>query len=354
MKNAFRIKLIQPNEKRQKIFKVIPNSKLNRGIIFDGEKDAHPRTVSFLLWGRSAATKNQLYKLDLKLSVRDNNLHFEARKNGSLPAGRYWFSLYIEDLRFQERRCKLDITNGLEEEVKVEIKKADRAIQLRGPLAQMDDQMRHILMGSSRIDDKRADWWLRDSTRRAKRRACLLNILAKIRNTPRMDDSLISCIRKIFFADVDRIYTVVDASLIDRLRKLAKDPGKPFYREGTPKHKSHKRILCEGEKRKIMKKKGYRQYSYRQEGQPTLQIIVACPPAQPAGQPFLAELDIDWGNPLQDVTGFFIHLGELIVPGKTDHLKLWKKLRKEKLRFTNHKTNKTLDSLLFYDVVKET
>ena len=41
-------------------------------------------------------------------------------------------------------------------------------------------------------------------------------------------------------------------------------------------------------------------------------------------------LDLDLGNPLEDVVGFLIHMGELLNPGRTDHFKLFKTLKQGK------------------------
>ena len=57
-------------------------------------------------------------------------------------------------------------------------------------------------------------------------------------------------------------------------------------------------------------------------------VLTALPPAG-AGA-YCAEFDIDLGNPLQDVTGFLVHVGEVLGPKKTDHLGLYKKLAKDK------------------------
>jgi hypothetical protein len=58
--------------------------------------------------------------------------------------------------------------------------------------------------------------------------------------------------------------------------------------------------------------------SYRQEGRYCLQAVVASSPGG-AGNHY-ADLDIDLGNPLQDVQGLLIHLGEVLNPGYIDHL----------------------------------
>jgi hypothetical protein len=50
--------------------------------------------------------------------------------------------------------------------------------------------------------------------------------------------------------------------------------------------------------------------SFRAEGKPSMQVVVAVPPPDLAHT--YAEFDLDLGNPLQDVVGFFVHLGELL------------------------------------------
>jgi hypothetical protein len=59
-----------------------------------------------------------------------------------------------------------------------------------------------------------------------------------------------------------------------------------------------------------------------------MQAVVAVP--KQANAPYYADLDIDLGNPLQDVRGFIIHITELLSDGVTDHLALADKLLKNK------------------------
>ena len=72
-----------------------------------------------------------------------------------------------------------------------------------------------------------------------------------------------------------------------------------------------------------------------------MQAVIAVPPGGDANRRHYADLDIDLGNPLQDVEGALIHFGELLTPGKTDHLKLAEKLA----------TGATED-FMYYKVVK--
>jgi hypothetical protein len=142
---------------------------------------------------------------------------------------------------------------------------------------------------------------------------------------------LITSVNSILFADVDRIYRSVDRDLYKRLSDLANDPHRPVYSEGAPKDAIHKRLL------RTLDDKGlepdisvFELQSFRQEGKPSLQTVVATTDSDHQKQSHYADLDLDLGNPLQDVQGFFIHLGEVIDPGKTDHLNVYKKLVKDK------------------------
>jgi hypothetical protein len=68
--------------------------------------------------------------------------------------------------------------------------------------------------------------------------------------------------------------------------------------------------------------------SFRGEGRPSMQAVVAIPPADLPHT--YAEFDLDLGNPLQDVLGFFVHMGELLDGKPTNHLDMRKVLAKAK------------------------
>jgi hypothetical protein len=59
-----------------------------------------------------------------------------------------------------------------------------------------------------------------------------------------------------------------------------------------------------------------------------MQVVVAVPP--PESPHTYAEFDIDLGNPLQDVLGFFVHMGELVDGKPTNHLDIHKVLSRTK------------------------
>lgn len=167
-----------------------------------------------------------------------------------------------------------------------------------------------------------------------------MNLLAKLRTAPTVTEPLIRQVQHVFFADVDRAFVRVDREFFTRIDALAQDPNKPFFEEGSPKSAVHRQLLD-----RISAVEGgidqYRLVSYRQEGANSMQAVIAHHP-QDLSRNVYADLDIDLGNPLQDVVGFVVHLGELIDPGRTDHLALRAKLGK----------NKRIAPFLFYDVVK--
>jgi hypothetical protein len=120
----------------------------------------------------------------------------------------------------------------------------------------------------------------------------------------------------LFFVGTERIYAKVEPAFIEELEALVRDPKKPFYNEGRPNAPIHFRLLT-------LAKVNVEEYdltSFRQEGHPSMQAVVASPKSRHGD--YFADLDIDMGNPLQDVQGFLIHMSELLNSAPTDHLDL--------------------------------
>ena len=132
----------------------------------------------------------------------------------------------------------------------------------------------------------------------------------------------------IFWIGNDRLYAKVDRQLPAMLETLALDPKKPFCREGRPKSDVHLQLLDaireSPEVKRLFMPEGLR--SFRNEGRPSLQVVIAEPPAG-LGHTY-AEFDLDLRNPLQDVVGFVVHMGELLNSTVTNHLDLRRTLAK--------------------------
>ncbi|HKQ80181.1 MAG TPA: hypothetical protein VJ810_41195, partial [Blastocatellia bacterium] len=135
-------------------------------------------------------------------------------------------------------------------------------------------------------------------------------------------------VEHVFFADVDRCYFTVKSDLLTRLETLATGSKKLFNDEGSPAAPIHKRL-----KERVESLgggyNGYRLRSFRQKGKLSLQAVVFAPFSGDLSRQSYAEFDIDLGNPGDGLQGFFIHLGELLSPSKTNHIKLRDKLAKD-------------------------
>lgn len=311
------------------------------GILLNNETDAWPRGFTLRFGGDNPITRYRmnrvctvegwdLGKFKLNLIVRDGVLVVEGVKLDTFPAGTYWFDLQIADLKTPKNRWTVSVPESKEVPYDLKVSEDPRQVELAQPVSSFDGEMKRVLTDAgSRLDGLQADHWLTHASPRARRKACLLNILAMLRATAAPSGSLIETVERVFFADVDRIYAKVQPSFLDHLEALAKDSKKPFYDEGTPKSGTHFKLL---DRIKDLEPsvEGYELKSFRGEGKPSLQASVAFPPAGDGQRKFYVDLDLDLGNPKQDALGFFIHFGELLNPGKTDHLKLFEKLSSKK------------------------
>lgn len=260
--------------------------------------------------------------------VRDHRLVLRGVDNYALPHGPYRLRVTISELRLKKPVLRLRIPENGEVVQTAEILPAKRRIELTREVSSFDDHIKRVLETvDSRLDGVQVVEWLEDPTRRPQRKACLLNILAKLRTAPKPSDPLISDVEHIFFADTARIYAAVTPHLLARLDSLAKAREKRFCLEGEPHAPIHLKLM-ERIRKFGVDWQEFKLRSFRQEGKPSLQTVVAFPPRGTQSPLHYAEFDIDLGNPLQDIVGFFVHLGEVLAPGKTDHMKLRKKLAK--------------------------
>lgn len=324
--------------------KALPVQSLSRdGLVLAGDGDTWPRGLTVEFDGRSSVTKLRMdrvrhlrgwhpWQFKFDVSVDSGRLALSGVDANALPSGDYWFRLRIGDLKLPQGRISAHIPDNGDALVRVNAGDDQRRIELTGDPVDFDPEVRRILESpDSRVDGLPLIAWLRDPAKKPRRKACVLNVLAKLRTTPTLHAPLIRSVQSVFFADVDRIYVATGADFLSRLQALAADPKKPYYDEGSPKSGVHLRIK-ERMKDFEVDAQAFTLLSFRQEGKNSLQAVVAVPPAGPAGsgpsRTHYADLDIDLGNPLQDIQGFFIHLGELLGSGKTDHIDLHDKLAK--------------------------
>jgi hypothetical protein len=314
------------------------------GVVLDGETSAPPRGFTFILNPGNPITEFRLRRVrqiqdwqpgefHARLQVDDDGAFLCRGVDAlSLPGGGYEVGLEIADLIAQDQPADVDIPDDGVAQRTLAFKTDPRRVNLTTPVDEFDDAIRAVVdHPDSTLDGlPAADWLANANTKpRPRRKACLLNLLAKLRGAAGVapKSHLIDNVQSIFFADVDRVYAQVTSGLFADLQKLAANPAKPFYFEGSPKAAIHQQLVEQMQAREPDASL-YHLMSFRQEGKPSMQMVIAVPPGGDSTRNHYADLDIDLGNPLQDVEGLLIHFGELLSPGKTDHLKLSEKLYK--------------------------
>ncbi len=307
------------NGKRLKIDSFGPD-----GVVLAGESSASPRGLAVYLAPGNAITEFRWRRVrqiedwradefKLVVGLEDGALAISGVNATALPEGAHSLRVEVSDLIAVDQPADVKVPFGGAVEAALRYNTDKRSIKV-APLRQFDAEIRRVIDDpASILDGKPAADWLYDPAPRPARKACLLNVLAKLRVAAK--SRLIADVDSLFFAEVDRVYARVGPGYLAQLQALAADPKKPFYFEGSPKAPIHQRLLAYTGPGEL--------FSFRQEGSPSFQSVVAVPNA---GGQLLADLDLDLGNPLQDLAGAVVHFGELLSPNKTDHLGLAKKL----------------------------
>jgi hypothetical protein len=308
---------------------------LSGGIEFD-ETDPLERTVGITFDAASPATRERMnsirrvqgwdpgqFKLDV--AVEDGALILRGVNQHALTEGLYKLKVEIEEARTPRKFTVADVEHDGHATVTIDVQLDERGVRVA--LDDCDPDIRQLL-DRSVIDEVPAADWVADSSRRPTRQACLLNLLASLRTRPTTRVPLVQLVHDIYWVGNDRMYAKVDRALVDALQDLSNDQTKPFYAEGTPKSAVHGRLLSGIPELPEIKARFTALSSFRGEGRPSMQAVVAIPP--PDLPHTYAEFDLDLGNPLQDVLGFFVHMGELLDGKPTNHLDMRKVLAKGK------------------------
>ncbi len=305
------------------------------GIVLD-EPDPIERSVYLTFDAANEITRYRLRRIrqiqgwhpgefKLNVSVEDGSIVLRGINADSLPEGVYTVALNIEEAKARPAKKRVPVAHDGFGRLDVIVELDERTVD--ADLSTCDAVIRGILERSI-IDGQSAFEWLEDASWRPTRKACLLNLLASLRARPTPRDHLARNVRDVFWMGNDRAYATVDREMFDRLEDLASDATKPFYREGRPRADIHLRLLEHlpepPERRVLFPPAGL--VSFRGEGQPSLQAVIATPPA---GSDYTyAEFDLDLGNALQDISGLVVHMGELVDGKSTNHLDLRSRLAK--------------------------
>jgi hypothetical protein len=265
----------------------------------------------------------------LRPSVEDGSLVLRGDDEFSLPEGFYTVTANVDGAKVRKRPGRVEVEHDGHGVVTIDLEMDERTIEV-----DLDDADERILrvLEASRFDGEDALEWLVDDDVRPGRRACLLNLLATLRVTPNQTEPLIDGVIGAFHAGDERTYGAVTHGFFDQVVRLAESHDK-VYPEGAPHADIHRLLIdamclfdptakpCFDEKHLL---------SFRAEGSPSLQMVIAVP-TNTFDHRF-ADIDLDLGNPLQDIAGFVVHIGELLSGKPTNHLDLWKKLKSGKAK----------------------
>jgi hypothetical protein len=297
------------------------------GLRFEDEIDCWPRSVLFEFDANNEITRTRMNWVrsrwgwnpgvfNLNITLDRGGLLVRGVDERSLPGGSYWFVVQVNSLIARGGSKIVSVDDDDETAVTLKVAEDPRRVVLARPVMEWDEMIRKTLLKSGQtFDGVTIAEWLESDKPRESRKACLINLMAKLRTLPDPDEPFLTHVRRIFHTDVERIYVETDDELLTRLRALSKEDERPFYDEGKPASPDHLRLLT------ASSSPNHELESFRQDGRNSMQVVVAYPPGSGDGR-YFADVDIDLGNPLRDLQGFVIHMGELLTGTDTDHLKL--------------------------------
>jgi len=310
--------------------KTLPATELNPhpedgGIVLSGESSAFPRGYGLNVWPSDPATSERVWRVRRRLDWRARELRFNLSRHhdrlvitgidaDALPAGRYDVEFLLGGVRFKRSHFRsVRIEEDGAADLVFEAKPDKYRFKLNTEVGDIRGHTKRILNGCD-LDGMPAALWLQPDVKdREVRKACLMNILAKLSIVPSRADRLNQFVHKVLRVEADRVYAQVDTSFLKKVQDGFLPPD--LFIDTT-----HKRLLKE-----ITNPDDYELVSYREKkGAGALQVVVAKPksPRADGTDVLFADIDIDGSNPSYDLARFVTHCGHLI-PGKTtDHFKI--------------------------------
>jgi len=325
--------------KRGKPYRV--TRQVERGFEFD-EPDPRPRPIHIGFAAFDDGTRYRLERIrrvkgwrperfDVKVSVEDGSLVLRGDDRYSMPEGWYRITADVDGAKVRKLdRRRVGVPHDGHGVLTIDLELDERTIAV--DLSKADPDVLRLLHDSV-LDGQTGADWVADAGIRPTRRACALNLAACLRVTPTNGSPLLDEVERLFLGRDDRTYARVTPRFHERVVALSESPSKPVYAEGRPHASIHEELLealvaFEPAAAAMFDKEGLR--SFRAEGSPSLQMVIATPRPSTSYPAEFADLDLDLGNPLQDALGLAIHLGELLDGKPTNHLDLGRRLVKQK------------------------
>jgi hypothetical protein len=324
--------------RRDKPFRVA--RQVQRGFEFD-EPDPPTRSIDIGFAAFDDGTRYRMQRIrqvkgwsgqrfDVKLSVEDGSLVLRGDDRFSLPEGWYTITANVSGAKVKTiDKRRVEVVNDRHALLHIDLELDERTIEV--DLDGADPAIQRVLDAST-LDGQTGTDWVLDNDVRPTRRACALNLLASLRTTPTGSAPLLAEIDCIFIGRDDRCYARVTPAFYTRVQTLCDQDNNRVYPEGPPHAKIHEELLLaigdfDSTAAGCFGTKGL--WSFRAEGSPSLQMVIARPTTMFPME--FVDLDLDLGNPLQDVVGLGIHIGELVDGKPTNHLDMYDKLQKKKL-----------------------
>ena len=313
------------------------------GLVLDGETSQFPRGFMLNLRPLGDPTKLAFKRVQrnhdwlsrnifqLEATRQDDRLQLEGVDAEALPPGRYELEMRLSGMQFVQAKQQISIRKNQSKVVRFREKPAKQKLALNRPIDSFDRESVRILRHKkSLLDGTSAEDWLENRPGQDRRKAPLLNMLAKLAALPRVPDPLSRRVHYVFHAEMDRIYAAVSEDFHTTVSGS-------FSKDATI-HSTHRRLLLRIPHRRADE---YTLTSYRERAPSSMQVVIAEPPADVADRTHYADLDIDEANPGWDLARFVMHVGDVLDPRKTNHLELRKTL-----------TDGETSDFLYYDVVK--
>lgn len=266
--------------------------------------------------------------MKLKVSISDGDLQIAGIAKDALPAGTYEFGLRVNGIRLKRAsRRRLSIRADGTARLTHEEKPPKYRFELNETFSRFDDHTRRIL-DDSRLDGLAASEWLGPNMlHRDRRKACLMNILAKLRVVPSIESPLSEHVRRVLVIEDNRVYAEVDSQFFPIVSSETLSQ-KQFLKRDVAVHDTHRRLLHRME----LSDEDYDLRSYR-ENLPSgsLQIVGAAPKEGRGSSPQVrfVDIDIDGANPAYDLLRGAIHWGHLMRAHKTDHFKIRQRIARQ-------------------------
>lgn len=260
---------------------------------------------------RARQRKRQKYSIDI--TAGENELRCRAATDLPTGQGDYFVRVRVGGIKFETIRKTVPLRRRTPPTIQFVEQAPTSALRLSRRVGEFDQRMLDIL-NSSRLDRQRGTHWIQSAVNRDRRRACVLNILAKLAILTGARTPLLNHVRSIFLADSDRIYISAAPALLDSVQACNEMEGESHI------HKTHERLV-----RRLprgARASDYRLQGFREASNPSLQIVVARPQNGVSDDTHYADVDIDLGNPRLDIRGFLIHVGEVLHADKTNHMNL--------------------------------